>query len=109
MKIAVATEDKRASAHFGHCEGFTIYEVHGDKITNKKFIPNPGHRPGYLPKFLKELGIDVIISGGMGVTAKELFAENGILVVVGADGRIDDLVEKYIKGEMVSTDRFCQH
>lgn len=45
----------------------------------------------------------------MGVTAKELFAENGILVVVGADGRIDDLVEKYIKGEMVSTDRFCQH
>ncbi len=109
MKIAVATENKQASAHFGHCEGFTIYEVNEGKITNKSFTPNPGHRPGYLPVFLRELDIDVIIAGGMGASAQQIFNENGMEVVVGAKGASDNLVEKYIKGELISTDSFCEH
>ena len=109
MKIAVATENKQASAHFGHCEGFTVYEVNEGKVVNKSFTPNPGNRPGFLPVFLKELEINVIIAGGMGASAQQLFNENGIEVVVGAEGVSDDLVEKYIKGELKSTDSFCQH
>ena len=109
MKIAVATENKQASAHFGHCEGFIIYEVNQGQIINKGFTSNPGHRPGYLPVFLKELNVDVIIAGGMGSAAQQIFNENGIDVVVGADGISDDLVEKFIKGELKSTDSFCQH
>ncbi len=35
MKIAVASEKDQASAHFGHCEGFTIYEVKEEKNSNK--------------------------------------------------------------------------
>lgn len=27
MKIAIASDGKYVSRHFGHCEGFTIYEV----------------------------------------------------------------------------------
>lgn len=109
MKIAVASEKDQASAHFGHCEGFTVYEVNEGKVVNKSFTPNPGHRPGFLPVFLKELEINVIIAGGMGASAQQLFNENGIEVVVGAEGVSDDLVEKYIKGELKSTDSFCQH
>lgn len=109
MKIAVATENEQACAHFGHCEGFTIYEVNEGKIMNKSFIPNPGHRPGYLPVFLKELDTDVVVAGGMGISAQQIFNENGIEVVVGAEGATDDLVEKFIKGELKSTDSFCEH
>ena len=109
MKIAVASENNQASAHFGHCEGFTIYEVEEEKIVNKSFTPNPGHRPGYLPVFLKELDVNVIITGGMGASAQQLFNENEIEVVVGVEGLSDDLVQKYLKGELKSTDSFCQH
>ncbi len=109
MKIAVATENKQASAHFGHCEGFIIYEVDEGEIVKKSFTPNPGHRPGYLPVFLRELDIDVIIAGGMGISAQQIFNENGIEVVVGAEGASDNLVEKYIKGGLISTDSFCEH
>jgi predicted Fe-Mo cluster-binding NifX family protein len=66
MKIAVASERKFVSGHFGHCEGFTVYEVDENKVLKKDFIQNPGHRPGFLPDYLKELGVNVIISGGMG-------------------------------------------
>ncbi|MBU3160730.1 NifB/NifX family molybdenum-iron cluster-binding protein [Clostridium frigoris] len=110
MKIAVASEGKNVSGHFGYCEGFTIYDVVESKSLNKSFTPNPGHKPGYLPVFLKELNVNVIIAGGMGETAQQLFNENGIEVVVGAQGFSEDVVQKYINGELKSTGSVCtQH
>ncbi|NMB27462.1 MAG: dinitrogenase iron-molybdenum cofactor [Tissierellia bacterium] len=108
MKIAIASEGKKVSGHFGHCEGFTMYEVEGDKVLSSEFIPNPGHKPGFLPVFLKEKGADVIISGGMGGTAQQLFDDNGIQVVVGAEGDCDGVVEDYLNGKLKSTGSVCE-
>ena len=65
-KIAVASEVNEVAGHFGHCSNFNIYEVENGKIVKEESIPNPGHRPGFLPNFLNELGAKVVISGGMG-------------------------------------------
>lgn len=108
MKVAIASEGKIVSGHFGHCEGFTIYEVGKNKVLNSKFVANPGHKPGFLPVFLKENGTDVIISGGMGAAAQQLFAENGIDVVVGARGDCTDVIQFYLKGELKSTGSVCE-
>lgn len=108
MKIAVASEGKNVSGHFGHCEGFTIYDVEEGKSLNRSFTENPGHRPGYLPVFLKELNVNIIIAGGMGESAQQLFNEKGIEVVVGAQGISDDIVQKYINGELKSTGSVCK-
>lgn len=107
MKIAVASEGKYVSGHFGHCEGFTIYELGEGKSLSKSFIPNPGHRPGFLPVFLKDHEVNVIIAGGMGETAQQLFNESSIEVVVGAQGLCDDVAAKYINGELKSTGSVC--
>lgn len=107
MKIATASEGKLVSGHFGHCEGFTIYDVLDNKVQSKVFVPNPGHRPGYLPVFLKERNVNVIISGGMGETAQQLFADNDIEVVVGAEGDSDEAVEQFLKGQLKSTKSIC--
>ncbi len=110
MKVAVASDGKLVSGHFGHCEGFTIYEVEGTEVKNKSFVPNPGHKPGYLPVFLKEQEANVIIAGGMGETAQNLFNGNGIDVVVGAMGNADEIVELYVTGGLKSTGSVCtQH
>ena len=108
MKIAIASEGKYVSGHFGHCEGFTTYEVGEDKALKKSFVENPGHRPGFLPVFLKGLDTNVIIAGGMGETAQQLFSENGIEVVVGAQGLSDDVVQSFLKGELKSTGSVCR-
>ncbi|MBU3160725.1 NifB/NifX family molybdenum-iron cluster-binding protein [Clostridium frigoris] len=107
MRIAVASEESKVSGHFGYCEGFTIYEVEDGKSISNSFTANPGHKPGYLPVFLKELNVDIIIAGGMGETAQNLFNENGIEVVVGAQGLSDDAVQKYISGKLKSTGSVC--
>ena len=108
MKIAIASEGEIVSGHFGHCKGFTIYEVEDNKVVNSEFVPNPGHRPGFLPVFLKEKGADVIISGGMGATAQQLFIERDIQVIVGATGNCDDIIKKYIDGKLKSTGSVCE-
>ena len=70
-------------------------------------VPNPGHRPVYLPVFLKEKDVNVIIAGGMGETAQQLFIENGIKVVVGAAGDADKAVDEYLDGKLESTGSIC--
>ncbi len=107
MKIAIATESNNVSEHFGHCEGFTIYEVEGEKVQSKQFLSNPGHQPGFLPKYLHEQGINVIISGGMGGGAIQLFNERGIDVITGSEGDVDDVINYYVKGNLKSSGSVC--
>jgi len=64
MKIAVASEKEIVTGHFGHCENFNIFSVENGVITEKVSIPNPGHKPGFLPRFLNDEGVNVIISCG---------------------------------------------
>ena len=49
MKIAVANDGNYVSQHFGHCEGFNLYFIESNAVTYKRFVPNPGHKPGFLP------------------------------------------------------------
>lgn len=44
---------------------------------------------------------------GMGETAQQLFKQNNIEVVVGAQGNFIDAIEKYINGSLKSTDFVC--
>lgn len=108
MKISVACMGRQVGGHFGHCENFTIFEAEGDKITSENSIPNPGHRPGFLPNFLGDRGVEVIIAGGMGGGAVDIFNGRGIEVIVGAEGDARAAVESYLRGELKSTGSVCR-
>ncbi len=107
IKIAVASEGNQVTEHFGHCQQFSLFEVEGGQIVNSQSIDNPGHRPGFLPNFLHEQGVNVIISGGMGGAAVDIFNSHGIEVVVGAQGDAQAAVEAYLAGTLVSTGSIC--
>ncbi|MDY0101249.1 MAG: NifB/NifX family molybdenum-iron cluster-binding protein [Bacilli bacterium] len=108
IKIAIASEKDIVAEHFGHCQNFTVYTIKENEVINVVSIPNPGHRPGFLPLFLKELGICLIISGGIGQSAVSLFNEHGIEVIVGAKGNVSDVIKEFLKGRLESTKPFCQ-
>lgn len=109
MKIAVACEENSVTEHFGHCESFLIFNVENNSIVSKQLVSNPGHRPGFLPVFLHEKGVNVIISGGMGSGAVEIFNEKGIKVITGACGDAQTAVEKYLNGSLSYSGEVCQH
>lgn len=107
MKVAVACMGTEVAQHFGHCENFMIYTSEGTEIVKKENVPNPGHRPGFLPNFLGDLGVEVIISGGMGGGAIAIFNERNIEVVMGNLGNADDVVMEYLKGNLKSIGSAC--
>lgn len=98
---------KTVAEHFGHCENFGIYESENKSVLSEQSVANPGHRPGFLPNFLADMGVKVIISGGMGGGAVDIFNERGVEVVVGAKGDGKAAVEAYLRGELKSTGSIC--
>lgn len=104
MLIAIPKEAEQVCPHFGHCQQFALYDSVSKQL---KFIDNPGHSPGFLPGFLKQQGVELIIAGGMGGRAQELFSSLGIETIVGISGNIDDVLVKFQKGELKSTGEVC--
>jgi predicted Fe-Mo cluster-binding NifX family protein len=112
MKIAIPVEAGRVSMHFGRCEEFAIYEVsETDRaVLSKTTHTPPAHEPGVLPRWLHELGADVIITGGMGPRAQQLFAQNGISVVLGSPADAPEQVAAaYLNGTLEAGENVCDH
>lgn len=112
MKIAIPVVDQQLCLHFGHCAQFAMVEVDDQEktITSTHYLEPPAHEPGVLPKWLHEQGVNVILAGGMGSRAQQLFEQNGIHVVVGCSPATPEtLVEAYLSGELQPGDNTCDH
>ncbi len=107
MKIAVASTGAMTTEHFGHCENFNLFDAENGVITKHESIPNPGHKPGFLPNYLGDLGVNVVISGGMGQGAIDIFNMRNIEVITGTTGSAEDCAKRYLAGELQSTGSIC--
>ncbi len=112
MRIAIPVENGRLCTHFGHCSEFALYDVDpaAKAVKTKASHRPPPHEPGVLPSWLHEQGANVIITGGMGQRAQQLFAQNGIQVVMGAPpDAADDVVAAYLAGTLQTGANPCDH
>ena len=112
MKISIPLTAGLLSQHFGHCDEFAIMEVDdkAKEILNKSMHQPPPHEPGAFPRWLHDLGVNVIIAGGMGQRAQQLFIQNDIKVVVGASAESPEkLISAYLDGTLQSGANLCDH
>jgi predicted Fe-Mo cluster-binding NifX family protein len=112
MKIAIPLADEKMSLHFGHCEAFAMIEVDDDTkvIKGKTILVPPPHEPGLLPKWLAEHEATIIIAGGMGARAQQLFAEKNIKVVLGAtETDPEKVVQDYLNDTLKTGENPCDH
>jgi predicted Fe-Mo cluster-binding NifX family protein len=108
--FAVPTENGKLCAHFGHCEKFALIETENNKVINEKFVTPPVHQPGVYPQYLAEQGVHVIITGGMGHRAVDLFTQNNIEVCMGVTAAPPSkLVEQYMNGQLQTGQNLCDH
>lgn len=109
MKIAISTDGRTVSAHFGRCPNYTLLDIADGKVLTKEEIPNPGHSPGFLPGFLSQRGVKVIVAGGMGPRAQKLFGERGIQTIIGVQGSVDEVVDLFLQGRLKPGESLCDH
>ncbi len=112
MKIAIPLAGGKLAMHFGHCERFALVEVDPaeKKILGREDLDAPPHQPGLLPPWLAERGATMIIAGGMGQRAQNLFTEHGIQVIVGAPSDTPErLVGDFLAGTLQAGENVCDH
>jgi Mrp family chromosome partitioning ATPase/predicted Fe-Mo cluster-binding NifX family protein len=112
MKIAVPIFEGKLSAHFGHCPEVALVEVNlqTKTIVATQVIPTPPHEPGRFPGWLRGEGADMVIAGGMGQRALQLFEQAGVKVIVGAPSEpAEVIVSAWLQGRLQSGDNVCNH
>ncbi|HIS80786.1 MAG TPA: FKBP-type peptidyl-prolyl cis-trans isomerase, partial [Candidatus Scatomonas merdavium] len=109
MRIAVTYENGNVFQHFGKTEFFKVYEVKDGQVISSEVIGSNGAGHGALAGLLAGQGVDVLICGGLGGGAQAALAEAGVEVCAGAQGNTDQVVDDYLKGQLVSTGANCDH
>jgi predicted Fe-Mo cluster-binding NifX family protein len=112
MRIAIPLTGGRLSPHFGHCERFALVDVDAAsrRILGQEVVEAPPHQPGLLPAWLAQRSATVILAGGMGQRARDLFTEQNIQVVVGVPSETPELlVAQYLAGTLQAGENVCDH
>jgi len=111
-RIAIPIVDGKLAQHFGHCENFSLFDVDEEKkeIVNTTMVTSPPHQPGMLPPWLAERGVNIIITGGMGRRAQNIFETHRIRVVLGAPSDEPTIIiNQYLGGTLVTGENICDH
>jgi len=112
MKIAIPVAEGKLATHFGHCESFALIDVElqDRSLLQRQDVAAPPHEPGLLPRWLAEQGVEMIIAGGMGQRAQDLFVRSGIKVYTGAPVDAPELlVKNFMAGSLSMGVNLCDH
>ncbi len=112
MKIAMPIVQNQLCMHFGHCEVFAFFDVDEEtkQIKDKTLITPPPHEPGILPPWIKQQGADLVIAGGMGSRAQNLFNAAGVKVITGAKGNSpEDIINNFLNENLETGPNACDH
>lgn len=111
MKLAMPFEQGRLNQHFGRSREFVIVEVENGTIKSKKNVSADGlmHNHEGLAGLIKNEGVNVVITGGIGAKALSALEESGLRVITGAEGDIDKVVGSFVRGELARGRGPCCH
>jgi predicted Fe-Mo cluster-binding NifX family protein len=112
MRIAIPISEGKLDPHFGHCKLFSLVDVSTDdkKILDSTFVQPPLHEPGILPAWIADHGANLVLAGGMGGKAIQLFKAHGIEVIVGAPCEAPEaVVQSYLDGKIGDGLNACDH
>ena len=108
MRVAVSADDSNGlssvvSPHFGRCPYYVLVDLDDREVQRVSAVENPyyaRHEPGQVPSFIQGQGANVMLAGGMGRRAIDLFQRYGIEAVTGASGRVQHALERYLGGAL---------
>lgn len=111
MRVAVTYDGEGGIwQHFGRTEMFKIYEVEDGQVTSSQVIGTNGYGHGALAGYLKQLGVDALICGGLGYGAQMAIAEAGIELYAGVQGSADEAAAALAAGRLApNSEANCDH
>jgi len=104
LKIAMPYKGGKVNEHFGSSSEFVIIESISGNITGKEILTNEVmHNHGGLARILKAEGVNVVITGGIGLPMAEALQNEGFILIKGASGDVERVAGEYLKGTLISS------
>ncbi len=118
-RLAVAVEDISSSnqivaEHFGRCTGFRVFNIDEENnVIDEEYYENPlnNHHGGtcQLPGIVKQFNADIVIAGGMGMKAIQLFHSFNIEVITAPGKKVAIAVPEYLSGKLSGFEECDNH
>ena len=111
MIIAVTYDNGMINQHFGKTQYMKIYETDESGEIQKVHLESMGkHSHHGIAGYIKEIGVDTLICGGLGQGAVDSLEAAGITIYGGNTGNCDSAVIKFLHEEMKQNSQAnCNH
>jgi predicted Fe-Mo cluster-binding NifX family protein len=111
MKIGMPKNGEFLNQHFGQSKQFLIVSVEDGQVVERKEISSETlqHNHGGLSSLFVNEGVSLVITGGIGQPALNALTEKGLQVIRGASGLCEEVLEKYLSGELTDKNISCNH
>lgn len=98
--------------HFGHCEYYAVYSISEEEhnIIDVQIIKAEqgcGCKSN-IASVLSDLGVTVMLAGGIGAGAINVLNMHGIEVIRGCEGEAGEAVKQYLQGQVKDSGTSCQ-
>jgi len=109
MKICITSEgdnlESKVDPRFGRCQYFVVVDTdtmqfEAIKNPNMDSMGGAGIQSGQL---ISEKGVEAVVTGNVGPNAYQTLNAAGVLIITGASGKINEVIEKYKKEGFKST------
>ena len=81
--------------HFGRVPFYTLLDTETEKVEVLRNTSEHMGGQGYPPEILARAGVEVMLCGGLGGRAIRMFEDFGIMVYIGAYGKIKDSIDMW--------------
>lgn len=98
MIAAIPYKDNMIFPYFGRSEYFMIYHIDNGMVIDSNIVRRTAQGPKELADFMDELGVDVIICGGIGPGMSNMMESHGIDLYPGVTGYADDAADALAAG-----------
>lgn len=85
--------------HFGRTEYFYLFDINTNE---ESVIDNGGYSHHDLAPYLKSLGVDTLICGGIGSHGVEALKSCGLNLIPGAYGDVNEVIKAYKAGTLIA-------
>ena len=110
--IAIPTRDDMVDDHFGHCAYYTVVTLsEQNQVVKQERLDSPegcGCKSN-IASVMQEMGITLMLAGNMGMGAYNKLSAHGIAVIRGCQGKVDDVLNAYLNGELKDWLESCDH
>ena len=110
--IAIPTREGIVDDHFGHCAYYTVVTLdEQNQVVKQERLDSPegcGCKSN-IASVMQEMGITLMLAGNMGMGAYNKLSAHGITVIRGCQGKVDDVLNAYLNGELKDSLESCDH